>query len=98
MADPTLKDVLNAIVDLRTETKADFARVDANMSRIEAKVDAVRADVATHRAETRKGFADLDTELMNHAEVVHKELDKEVATLKRRTPAAPRATRPRRSR
>ncbi len=92
MADPTLKDVLKAIAEIRGEmaTKDDLARV-------EAKVDAVDAKLEVHRAETRKGFADLDEELTKHSNV-HAEVEKEITALKRRTPAAPRATRPRRSR
>lgn len=71
MAEPTLKDVLKVLAELRSEmaTKSDLAKV-------EAKVDA-------HRAETRRGFADLDAELTKHAEV-HKELEIDVASVKRR--------------
>jgi len=62
MADPTLKDVLNAVarIEASMATKAELAKLDA-------KVDA-------HRAETRKGFADLDEELSGHAKV-HRESD-----------------------
>jgi ferritin-like metal-binding protein YciE len=45
MAEPTLKDILAAITELRSETKADIARLDA-------KVDAHRAETLAHRAET----------------------------------------------
>ncbi len=38
-----------------------------DLVRVEAKVDAVDAKLEVHRAETRKGFADLDGELMKHA-------------------------------
>lgn len=71
MAEPTLRDVLDAIAQMRREmaTKTELAKV-------EAKVDA-------HRAETAKGFAELDRELTKHAEV-HRELEKDVEALKRR--------------
>lgn len=72
MPDPTLKDVLEAIAQL----DGKVTRLDGNVRTLDAKVDA-------HRAETAKGFAELDRELTKHAEV-HRELEKDVATLKRR--------------
>lgn len=76
MAEPTLKDVLNAIAQLRAEsaTKAD-------LSRVEAKVDA-------HRKETAKGFADLDEELAKHSERTHRKLEARIERLEKR--AAPK--------
>lgn len=59
MAEPTLKDLLDAMSRLETrlesgqrEIRADMA-TKTDLAKIEAKVDA-------HRAETAKGFADLD--------------------------------------
>jgi hypothetical protein len=45
MADPTMQDILDAIAELRSETKADLVRLDA-------KVDAHRVETDAHRAET----------------------------------------------
>lgn len=87
MADPTLKDVLDALAQLRTDTKADLAQLrsetKAEFAKIEAKVDAHRAETQAHRLETEKGFRDLDRELTKHADV-HRELEKDVESLKRR--------------
>lgn len=82
MADPTLRGVLNAVarIEASMATKAELAKLDA-------KVDA-------HRAETRKGFADLDEELSGHAKV-HREIEKDIEALKRR-PARTAARTPRR--
>ena len=62
MAEPTLKDVLKAISELD-------AKVDRKVGDVDRKVDALRSDVEAHRAETKKGFADLDRELTSHTEV-----------------------------
>jgi hypothetical protein len=98
MAEATLKDVLKAIAQIRSEmatkdevaavrsemaTKDEVAAVRADVTAVRADVTAVRADVNAHRAETKKGFADLDKELTKHAEV-HRELEKDVEALKRR--------------
>lgn len=87
MAEPTLKDVLNAVIKLEASTKADLAKLDAKVDRVDAKVDA-------HRAETKKGFSDLDEELSGHAKV-HREIEKDIELLKRR-PARTAARAPRR--
>jgi ferritin-like metal-binding protein YciE len=84
MAEPTLKDVLKAIAAMQ----AQVAGLDAKMAtkddlaRVETKVDA-------HRAETKKGFADLEKELDGHSGVVHRRIEKDIETLKRRLPRAP---------
>ncbi len=85
MAEPTLKDVMKALVAL----KADVAAVDA-------KVDAHRAETEAHRAETAKGFAALDEELAQHADTAHRDVDrkfdkleKDVAALKGRPGTRP---------
>lgn len=93
MADPTLKDVLEAIAQLRQETRADIAQLDGKVSTLDAKLSTVAAKVDAHRAETAKAFAELDRELSKHADV-HRELEKDVEALKRRPPrTAARPTR-----
>jgi hypothetical protein len=69
---------LDAIAQLRRDaaTKADLAIVDA-------KVDAVRADIATHREETREGFASLGAELEGHSDPIHKDLEADIRALHR---------------
>lgn len=99
MAEPTLRDVLEALskladrverIDANMATKSELANVRSDVqnvrtdvARVDGKVEAVRADVAAHRAETAKGFADLDLELSKHTDV-HRELEKDVETIKRR--------------
>src|SRR5678815_2437494 len=99
MADPTLKDVLHAIDALASRTKADFARVEGrlarveenmerveeNLERVEENLEDVQERIAAHRVETKKGFSDLDNELTRHA-AVHREIEKDITTLKRRPP------------
>ena len=75
MAEPTLKDVLDAIAKLSGATKGELTELRRELV---AKIEA-------HRAETAKGFADLDTELTKHARV-HRELEKDIETVKRRPP------------
>ena len=81
MAEPTLKDVLGAIAEIR----GGVARLDAKVTAYDARFDALDAKVDAHGAETANGFAELDKELTRHADV-HRELEKDVATLKRRPP------------
>ena len=88
MAEPTLKDVLKAIAELRTETKADIAQVRSEM--------ATKSDLDAHRVESKKGFSDLDKELSGHTDV-HREIEKDIEALKRR-PARTAARAPRRPR
>jgi chromosome segregation ATPase len=99
MAEPTLRDLLDAISSMRAElarvdAKADAIRGDMatrnDLTRMEGKADGLRAEVAAHRAETAKGFAEvgtalaeLDRELSKHADV-HRELEKDVEAIKRR--------------
>jgi hypothetical protein len=66
MAEPTLKDVLAAIVELRSQVadvRTDVARLDgkvdahrtetkADLARLDGKVDAHRTETDAHRAET----------------------------------------------
>jgi X-X-X-Leu-X-X-Gly heptad repeat protein len=110
MAEPSLKDVLSAISELRVETRADLARLDGKFGQLDGKfgqldgkfgqldtkVGQLDAKLDAHRAETKKGFEDLDRELTGHADL-HRKIEKDISALKRRTSTtAPRA--PRRSR
>ncbi len=127
MADPTIKDVLDAIgtldlkltaridaVDEKLSAKIDAvdanlgARIDAVDANLGAKIDAVdanlgarinavdakvdahhlesaahRLETAAHRLETAKAFADLDRELANHSDPVHRKLEEEMAELRK---------------
>jgi chromosome segregation ATPase len=82
MADATLKDVLKAIAELRAETKADIAKLDA-------KVDDGFSRVAAQLTE-------LDRDLTKRMDV-HREIEKDIEGLKRR-PARTAARAPRRPR
>ena len=96
MADPTLKDVLDAIarVERNAATKADLAKLEAKLatkselSNVESRMDA-RFD----RIEKR--LDDLDRDLTKHMDV-HRELEKDITLLKRRPPRT--AARPARRR
>jgi hypothetical protein len=46
----------------------------ADLRKLEAKVDDLRADVDEHRAETKKGFGDLDKELTGDASL-HRQIE-----------------------
>jgi hypothetical protein len=108
MAEPTLKDVLKAISELRTETSEIRSEMATKTSEIrsgmatKAALEAMRAEMATKaaleamRAEMTKGFADLDKELTGHADL-HREIEKDIEALKRR-PARTAARSPRRPR
>ena len=103
MAEPTLREVLQAVqaiqgelrevkadvgtlkadvarldakVDsVRSELKANIASVRADLRTLDAKVDTVDAKVDAHRAETAKGFADVERELAGHADPIHRQLE-----------------------
>jgi len=99
MSEPTIKDVLDAVARLETSTKTDLARLDAKVDRVDGRLATVEAKVDAHRLETAKGFSDLDVELADHSDPVHRkveeaiaELRKDVDALKRR-PARPAARR-----
>ena len=99
MADASLKDVLDAVArldakidrrvdELRREmaTGRDLAEIRrdmANIGALEQVRQALEAKIDAHRAETKKAFDDLDRELTGHA-AVHRELEKDIETLKRR--------------
>jgi hypothetical protein len=79
MAEPTLKDVLNAIAELR-KGQASLENGQAELrAEMASSFEDVRADIAAHRKETRKGVADLDAELAKHADPLHRKLEARVA-------------------
>ena len=81
MADPTLRDVLDALAKLDSKV----SNLDARVATIDAKVSTIDAKLDAHRLETEKGFRQLDAELTKHAEV-HRELEKDISALKGRPP------------
>ncbi len=99
MAEATLKDVMDAIAQLDAKidrkvdelrrdmaTGRDLAEVRREMVTIGALAHArkeLETKIDEHRAETKKGFEDLDRELTGHA-AVHRELEKDIETIKRR--------------
>jgi hypothetical protein len=82
MAEPTIKDVLDAISKLATKSELRDGLAELRRDLV-AKIDAHRAETDAHRAETRKGFEDLDEELTGHAKV-HREIEKDIENIKRR--------------
>jgi chromosome segregation ATPase len=86
-----------------------LARVEENLEDVQERLGSVevdqaahrgetaahRGETAAHRLETKKGFADIDDELTRHA-AVHREIEKDITTLKRRPPRT--AARPSRRR
>ena len=48
MAEPTLKDVLKAISELRAETKAEFAQVGSRFDRVEKQLTDLDRDLTKH--------------------------------------------------
>lgn len=84
MAEPTLKDLLKAVTTLGAKIDNVRAELKADIAAVDAKVDA-------HRAETAKGFADLEHELSRHADPLHRDLEADIRVLHRallRVPAA----------
>ena len=53
-----------------------------------------RDDVASHRRETKEGFASLDKELEDHADPLHRALEKDVEKLKKDVQALKARPRP----
>ncbi|HEY8076540.1 MAG TPA: hypothetical protein VIF62_20590 [Labilithrix sp.] len=98
MAEPTIKDVLDAISKLATQSELRDGLAELRRELAGARGDLV-AKIDAHRAETKKGFDDLDEELTGHAKV-HREIEKDIENLKRRPArtAARRAARPARRR
>ena len=70
MAEPTIKDVLDAL-----------AKLDAKVDRIEARTATVEAKVDAHRLETAKGFGDVDAELAKHSDPVRRRVEEAIAEL-----------------
>ena len=93
----------NDLAAARDETKNDLAALRNEMatkdglSALETKLGTLEAKVDAHRAETAKGFAELDVELSRHADTVHRELEEEVAALKKQLATRPAPRRPRRA-
>jgi len=110
MADPTIKDVLKAIAEMRGEMatkkelaafdakmEARFDAVDARFDAVDARFDAVdaRFDAVDARFDAvDKSIAELGADIDKHM-VVHKKLEKQVEILKVK-PARPVARMPRR--
>ena len=69
-------DAIEALAATAKATKDDVAGVKSDLAG--ARIDA-------HRAETKKGFADLDEELTRHA-AVHREIERDITALERRPP------------
>ena len=97
MAELTLKDVLDAIAEMRAESKVDLSKVQTDLSKMDMRLATVEAKVDAHRAETARGFAELDSDLSRHVDGPHREIEQEIAAIKRRLPAkkavAPRVRR-----
>ena len=87
MTSPTLRDVLDAIANIRSEV----ASVRSEVASVRSEM-ATKADVNGLRAEMNKRFDRLDEELTKHAEV-HRELEKVEAVKRRPVRTAARATR-----
>ena len=78
MAEPTLKDVLKVLTAMQgsiSRLEKGQAALEASVAKVEAKVDVLQADVTAHRAETKRGFADLDKELTAHSEKTHRAIE-----------------------
>lgn len=96
-----MKDVLKAIAEVQRQmadvqrqmadvqrqmaTKTDLAAVKSDVAAVKSDLAVLGANVDAHRAETKKGFEDLDQELSRHASV-HRELETDVEALKKRPP------------
>jgi archaellum component FlaC len=113
MAEPTLKDVLDAISTMQGEISSmkdsistmqgEISTIKTELRRVDAKVDTVsiKVDTATikvdnlttkvdaHRDETAKGFRELDEELSKHSSTVHRQLEEDIAALKRQPKTRP---------
>ena len=86
MADPSLKDVLKAIAELNAKVESTIDDLRSDVSRVDSKIGDLRSDMM-------KRFDDLDAELTTHAKV-HRQIEKDITTLKGRPPrTAARAAR-----
>lgn len=100
MSEPTIRDVLELLSKMREEmvSKAELRTVDGKIDKLDVRVSALDAKVDAHRAETARGFAELDLELAGHSDEVHRRLEAEIEAIKKRLPAVrPPARRPRRT-
>jgi predicted nucleic acid-binding Zn-ribbon protein len=91
MADPTLKDVLEAITQLDTRvrsveskvaTKADLAKLEA---KVESRFATLDSEMGSRFDRVEKRLDDLDRDLNKHMDV-HREIEKDITLLKRRPP------------
>ncbi|MCL2779180.1 MAG: hypothetical protein FWD73_14370 [Polyangiaceae bacterium] len=84
---------------LRSEmaTKDGLRAVEVKVDTLDTKVTTLAAKLDAHRAETAKGFAELDRELAGHADPIHRRIEEEIASIKKQLaatrPAARRAQR-----
>lgn len=78
MAEPTLRDVLDALANIRS----DVASVRSEVASVRSEM-ATKVDLGAFRADVVKRFDDLDAELTKHADV-HREIEKDVEGIKRR--------------
>jgi hypothetical protein len=89
MAEPTLKDVLNAISKLATNEE---------LAKLDTKVDELRADMKNRFDAVDKRFDDLDEELEKHASRAHRDLDARIGRLEKRSAPKKVSARPLRRR
>ena len=107
MADPTLKDVLEAIArdERNTATKADLAKLEGKLatkgelsnleSNLKGELSNLESKMDARFDQLEKRFDELDRDLTKHMDV-HREIEKDITTLKRRPPRT--AARPARRR
>ena len=77
------------------EVKVDA--LDTRVGSLDTKVDALDTKVDAHRAETAKGFAELDRELAGHADPIHRRIEEEISSIKKQLATTkPAARRPQR--
>lgn len=97
MAEPTLRDVLNAVETMGARLETLSKDLTAHRAETAARFESVERSIAEHRRETREGFAALDRELERHSDPIHRELEKKVDKLAKDV-AALKAARPRAAR
>jgi hypothetical protein len=97
MVEPTIKDVLDAIVRLE-KGQATLEKGQATLEKGQAALGSdlashrletahgfadIARNVADHRRETKDGFAALDSVLQGHADPLHRSLEKDIEKLKK---------------
>jgi hypothetical protein len=99
MAEPTLKDVLEAIAKLEAATKSELVAVRREVATKSVLLE-LRREVGANHAETtarlkriEKQLDEVDEDLTGHMKI-HREIEKDLELLKRRPPrTAARPTR-----